>query len=66
MMKSEELLKMVNEAIAGLAYDRHPSSLYAPIQYVLSLGGKRIRPVLMLTRSSTNPLASSLTYPGVK
>ena len=48
MMKSEELLKMVNEAIAGLAYDRQPSSLYAPIQYVLSLGGKRIRPVLML------------------
>ena len=47
-MKAEELLKMVNEAIAGLAYDRKPASLYEPIQYVLSLGGKRIRPVLML------------------
>ena len=47
-MKAEELLKMVNEAIAGLAYDRKPATLYAPIQYVLSLGGKRIRPVLML------------------
>lgn len=39
---------MVNEAIAALHYDRKPGSLYAPIQYVLSLGGKRIRPVLML------------------
>ena len=39
---------MVNEAIAALPYDRKPGSLYAPIQYVLSLGGKRIRPVLML------------------
>ena len=45
---SEELLKQVNEAIATIAYDRKPATLYAPIQYVLSLGGKRIRPVLML------------------
>ena len=41
-------MKMVNEAIAALAYDRRPSTLYEPIRYVLSLGGKRIRPVLML------------------
>lgn len=27
---------------------REPKGLYAPIEYVLSLGGKRIRPVLML------------------
>lgn len=27
---------------------RDPKGLYAPIEYVLSLGGKRIRPVLML------------------
>jgi geranylgeranyl diphosphate synthase type II len=31
-----------------LPYDRRPASLYEPIKYVLSLGGKRIRPVLML------------------
>ena len=48
MYTSEELLKKVNEAIDNLAYDRKPASLYAPIQYVLSLGGKRVRPVLML------------------
>ncbi len=48
MYKSEELLKMVNEAIEGLKYDRKPASLYEPIKYVLSLGGKRVRPVLML------------------
>ena len=48
MYKSEELLKKVNEALDGLAYNRKPSSLYDPIQYVLSLGGKRVRPVLML------------------
>ena len=48
MYKAEELLKMVNEAIDGLSYDRKPASLYEPIKYVLSLGGKRVRPVLML------------------
>ena len=41
-------MKMVNEAIECLSYDRKPASLYAPIKYVLSLGGKRVRPVLML------------------
>lgn len=41
-------MQMVNKAIESLPYDRKPQSLYAPIQYVLSLGGKRLRPVLML------------------
>ncbi len=31
-----------------LPYNRKPEDLYDPIRYVLSLGGKRIRPVLML------------------
>ncbi len=48
MYTSEEILKTVNEALDGLSYDRKPASLYEPVKYVLSLGGKRIRPVLML------------------
>ena len=48
MYSSEEILKMVNEALDALPYDRRPASLYEPVKYVLSLGGKRIRPVLML------------------
>ena len=48
MYSSEELLNKVNEALDNLAYDRQPYTLYDPIRYVLSLGGKRIRPVLML------------------
>ena len=45
---SEELLKQVNETLDNLVYDRRPMSLYDPIKYVLSLGGKRIRPVMTL------------------
>ena len=48
MYKSDELLKKVNEALDSLAYDRTPFTLYEPIKYVLSIGGKRVRPVLML------------------
>lgn len=48
MYTSDELLKKVNEALEALTYDRQPMSLYEPIRYVLSLGGKRVRPVLMM------------------
>ena len=48
MYKSTEILEKVNTALAMLPYNRKPEDLYDPIRYVLSLGGKRIRPVLML------------------
>ncbi len=38
----------VNHFLDNLPYNRQPISLYDPIRYVLSMGGKRIRPVLML------------------
>ncbi|MDD6553206.1 MAG: polyprenyl synthetase family protein [Prevotellaceae bacterium] len=48
MLTSEEILAKVNEFLDHLPYDRKPASLYEPIRYVLSMGGKRIRPTLML------------------
>ena len=48
MYTSSELMQMVNRTIESLPYDRKPAALYEPIKYVLSLGGKRLRPVLML------------------
>lgn len=48
MKTADEILKMVNEFLEHLSYDRKPESLYEPIKYVLSMGGKRIRPTLML------------------
>ena len=45
---AEQLLDKVNTYLATMPYMREPKGLYAPIEYVLSLGGKRIRPVLML------------------
>lgn len=48
MYTSNELLTIVNEYLNSLPYNRKPSSLYEPIKYVLDLGGKRIRPILMM------------------
>lgn len=48
MFTSKELLGKVNHFLSSLSYDRKPDSIYEPIKYVLSIGGKRIRPVLML------------------
>lgn len=45
---SEHLMKQIHAYIESLPYSRNPKGLYDPIEYVLSLGGKRLRPVLML------------------
>lgn len=48
MYTATELLERINTHISALRFTRTPQGLYAPIAYVLSMGGKRIRPVLML------------------
>ena len=48
MYTSAQILEKVEQALGSLPYERKPEGLYAPVRYVLSLGGKRIRPVLML------------------
>jgi geranylgeranyl diphosphate synthase type II len=48
MFTANQLSEKVNRYLKELSYSRKPEGLYSPIQYVLSLGGKRIRPTLML------------------
>ncbi len=48
MMTADEILVKFNDYLYNLPYDRKPQSLYEPVKYVLSLGGKRIRPTLMM------------------
>lgn len=43
---SAELENKINLAIAELNFKKEPNSLFAPIKYILSLGGKRLRPIL--------------------
>lgn len=48
MKTFQETLDFFNQALADLRLDRQPEGLYTPVKYELSLGGKRIRPVLLL------------------
>ena len=48
MYSSEEILAIINKGLDDLQLDRQPFGLYKPIRYVLGMGGKRVRPVLML------------------
>lgn len=48
-MKSfDEITQLVSAEISKLDWTKEPQGLYAPIAYVLSLGGKRIRPAMTL------------------
>ena len=44
----DQLTTLVNKAVENLSMPATPVKLYDPIRYVLAVGGKRIRPVLML------------------
>lgn len=48
MATFEEILKQIEQAIKELHFDYSPQSLFDPIEYTLSLGGKRIRPAMVL------------------
>ena len=48
MKTSKEILGIVSRYIDSLPYGRQPQSLYDPVKYVLSAGGKRIRPSFVL------------------
>ncbi len=43
-----QLQQLVNESIEEKKFNGEPKELYEPINYLMTLGGKRIRPVLLL------------------
>jgi geranylgeranyl diphosphate synthase type II len=48
-MKSyKQLFEEVEQALAALKYPSEPINLYEPLNYMMALGGKRLRPVLTL------------------
>lgn len=48
MYTLSEIAEKINKGIESIQYNAEPHNLYAPIRYILSIGGKRIRPALML------------------
>lgn len=52
MVKTESLLEALQNAFSTHQYGSRPEELYDPIQYIMSLGGKRFRPLLTLLSAS--------------
>jgi geranylgeranyl diphosphate synthase type II len=48
MHNPTELQQLIDKTIATLSYPQQPANLYEPIKYIMGLGGKRIRPVMVL------------------
>ncbi len=48
MEEINQFRKLFTNYLSQQAFDRRPHELYEPINYVMNMGGKRIRPVLVL------------------
>ncbi|MEI6062299.1 MAG: polyprenyl synthetase family protein [Bacteroidota bacterium] len=48
MNEIQDLQLRIDEAFAGIRFPSAPADLYDPIAYTLGLGGKRLRPLLVL------------------
>ncbi|WP_412469202.1 polyprenyl synthetase family protein [Pedobacter sp. KLB.chiD] len=48
MQTTEQLQQILDTAIQNLNLPGYPKQLYDPIRYIINLGGKRVRPLLVL------------------
>ena len=62
-----EIDKIVSNGIGTLELNGEPSELYTPIEYMMSIGGKRIRPRLALLACSlfSDKIESEQVYPAL-
>ena len=52
MLRFEEAQQIVNKELENYTIERFPEELYEPVRYILSIGGKRLRPALVLMACS--------------
>ncbi len=48
MLKLEQLYNLIDQEVRQLEWPERPEKLYGPLQYMMDMGGKRIRPRLCL------------------
>ena len=48
MISYQEAIECIDQSVSSISYPEKPKGLYAPIDYILNLKGKKIRPVLTL------------------
>jgi len=60
MLSFEKAQEIINREIKSLVINREPFELYQPVKYILSIGGKRIRPALVLM--ACNLFSDTITH----
>jgi geranylgeranyl diphosphate synthase type II len=48
MTELSDLQAIISNAVDKISYPKYPEQLYEPLSYILSIGGKRMRPALLL------------------
>ena len=48
MFSLEEIHRWIEKGLAALPFDQEPKGLYHPVTYMISVGGKRLRPTVCL------------------
>lgn len=66
MLNYQEIISLVEEKIIQMNYNSEPSELYNPIKYILSLGGKRLRPCLaIMAHNIFSDDIDNILYPAI-
>ncbi len=52
MLNYSQCFEIVENRLSALSFERNPVELYQPVKYILSIGGKRIRPCLAIMSHS--------------
>lgn len=67
MYTLQELKEIVTKGLSALDFNREPSDLYNPLGYMISIGGKRLRPVtcLMTYNLFSDRIEKPVLYPAM-
>lgn len=67
MLTSTEITQLLQEKILTMPLPKEPQSLYEPISYSLTTGGKRIRPLLCVLSANlfTSEINDSILWPAI-
>ncbi len=67
MLSHEDIENIIARSILNLDLKGEPESLYRPIEYMISVGGKRIRPRLCLTVFNlfSDNVGNNIIYPAI-
>ncbi|MBQ1655524.1 MAG: EamA family transporter [Bacteroidales bacterium] len=59
MIDAKTISTEVERLFASLEFTREPAGLYDPLRYMISIGGKRLRPTLVSMYSYLQPILAT-------